>query len=512
MRESCILRGFRTRFITLREEYVAFCDGKKCPAILIAYFEFKHNGKLDELDDKIFFLAERNEIYEPQISDLYIQESLQHIVNGIMEEYQRETVSQGINLLIEKGVLTIVEESNHYANQARKYLFNVDVLNGFITEKFGRDRKIDYGRDRKIDTYKEVKNKEEVSKDTLNTPCSRLIKRIKEQNKPQLVKRIKLIYPSNDIKTLYQFWNSLGEPLSSHREDPNTKTFQLSIAYLAKYLKKYSLQQIQSAMSKYHRLWASPLTKLNVKAPGHKVSLPEFFVFTDETSKRIVANQIGRNPEDDILKDVDSWFEECVNKSWEELIVKFDKQQKCIEDVYPEVTKELAKIYREKINNNPPSPDEINIFIRAAAKLVNYHNNMKDKLKFIANPLEKQIPRLFCHHMIDAIIESAPDLSIVKVQWLVTDNQFNNRMTDHFKRLGMLEREYQGSNSDILSDDIKEQRSKEYAENREWVQKEGEKVRALNLSPEEANKRYSEITRKANENLEAITLKYKGKI
>jgi len=516
---SCIIHAPKTRVVILREEFISFCNGNECAAIIISYFEYYHNQLIAQQEKRKELAIEQNINYETKESELYQQHSHSSIVKGILNQYQRPSVAEALDLLQKLSVISIIEWPENTKNinaKPRRYLFVPEIINQYITDTFITKKTVVTNITTPVVTNITTYNKESlkkeafITKDVIKVDASRpqLIKRTKvvsqDETRTNLVTRIKPIYPSEDVKTLYQFWNNLSYPIPNHKENPETKHFQDACKRLSSHLKKYSIDQIKQTMIDYRTLLITDNTVIKLSCPGIIVSLADFFLFNIYTDKALV-----KIPQ---LEGVDCWFDECI-KGWDYLLNKYSV---CIKDDNPEVTKELAKHYREKINNNPPKPEEINIFIRATAKLIAYHNNIKGKLNFNSCPLEKESPKLFAHHMIDAIVSNTQNLTIVKVQWLVTDTHFNDRMTNYFKKIGMLDRDYQASNLDTLTEDMKKQQHEEYEEVRAWMKIEGEKINKSyaekQILESEYNKQHDILMTEGKRRFAEIKLKYEGKI
>jgi hypothetical protein len=60
---SCIRHPSNTRFLKIYQWQLDFCDGNACAAALMSYFEFCHNGKLQQLQqtNSLTRSASRNE-------------------------------------------------------------------------------------------------------------------------------------------------------------------------------------------------------------------------------------------------------------------------------------------------------------------------------------------------------------------------------------------------------------------------------------------------------------------
>ena len=110
------------------------------------------------------------------------------------------------------------------------------------------------------------------------------------------------------IIQIIDYWNSLR--IIKHKM--GSKVIKQSYIILEKYLDNYEINQIKQSMKRYKMLLS---TKARYNSNPYKVSLPEFFGFNKLTLDRI--NKISRDKT--ILKDIESWFIECLNNNEEYL-------------------------------------------------------------------------------------------------------------------------------------------------------------------------------------------------
>ena len=458
-----------TKVCISREDFDAFCDGNRCAGNLISYFEFWNDIKYACAYKKV---AEglQEEVVE---QDLYQHQSIPELIEGIRHSYEKDYVRDAITLLIDKGVLKIIEEANHNRNQARTYLFNPEPVKNYVDEHFScRERKIAHDlefRERKIATTniksKDNKLDSKESSKVTDVTGARLLRRSllkqgtgqalskepvaepveKEEldlNKPKLVRRKPLLFPSKEVESLYLHWNS-KQGLTTHSLDPNKTIFVSSVKYLVKHLNKYTVDQVKQAIDDYYLMLLDEDLIPDINFQWSKTSLAGFFEGFNSYQTEAFSNQ-------NCMGGVDSWFGECI-KGIDHLKVKFGKPVKHKQDYNPEVTKNLAQLYRDKINKDPFTPHQINMLIDVANDLVNFHTNMKNRLTFNSNPNEKNSVVAFSHYVIDALIYRN-DIAKIQVFWMRGDF-FKVKLPEYFKKLGMLDSSYQGTSRDLLSED-----------------------------------------------------------
>jgi hypothetical protein len=92
-----------------RQWQVKFCDDNRCAPLLLAFFEYWHNIKLEQKEKN----AQANAVAEMHGDDQKLDESCwqfhkeEELENGLLNFYKRQTISKAILLLVEKGALTI---------------------------------------------------------------------------------------------------------------------------------------------------------------------------------------------------------------------------------------------------------------------------------------------------------------------------------------------------------------------------------------------------------------------
>lgn len=419
--EIPIVKG--TRLAILREDFLEFCDSNRCAAILISYFEYWHKDRTRQ----VFHSMQLDPTFKPEESDYYQQQSIKTICDGILNEYKRETVSEGVNFLINKGVLRIIDEARFRQNTARTYLFVPGPIISYINNEFGRDRKIDNGpvktmvsRDRKIDTNNiktEDKEKDSLSSVGASAPEGKFVRRKKNE-----------LFGSNLIEEIFNHWNELGYPLSTHKINPSLKTFQNSILAIKKALQVHSSESIKQAMTKYVQLLNNKHTTLFMsKMSGVLVTLPEFFKFAQHTEDRMLKTN-------DPLH-IENWFKTCL-KTQEQLESEFAKYDK---DDNPKITQSLITEWKKQVSSKALTVREINIFIRSARLMLEYHQKNKDLINWNGSKPEKLSAPMFTHRVVAACLNSANgDTSLLSPEWLCGPKMYTERMPKYLRKIGML--------------------------------------------------------------------------
>lgn len=273
---------------------------------------------------------------------------------------------------------------------------------------------------------KETKSKEteEEGKDSSSSVAAEL----QGGNKVVLLRRKKSIYPCKEAEQVFLHWNNLGDPLASHKENPELKMFQNSMLAIQKELRKHTPEVIMQAMTAYHKTLNNKNTTLFLsKQPGVLVSLPEFFRFSEHTEERMLK---GYNP-----LTIENWFHVARNGAeyLEEMFAKYDK------DDNPKITKALITQWKSKVVDAHFKVKEINIFIRSAKLLLEYHQQNKDKINWNSCKPEKLSPTLFAHRVVEACLSGVNgDRQAITPEWLCGPKMYTERMPKYLKKIGML--------------------------------------------------------------------------
>ncbi len=421
--ESCVSKPAGIRYSVLREDFLEYCENSTCPALLISYFEYWHNIKLADIHKQVSSANEGYRNFSVQPEHYHQHHSLQEIEKGIFGQYKRESISAGIDYLVDKGVLEIVVTSDYRRNQARVYRFLPDVLNDYIREKYTpsyvNKPVVSVVEKSTLQTYKEdsLGKDSKESSAAASSAGTKFVRRDRKQS----------LFPSQSVEDCFNHWNNLGYPLTKHKIEPSSKTFQACLQNIHKALKLHTSEVIKQAMTKYHTLLNLPNTTIVLAAPGHKVSLFEFFKFSKHTEERMIkqTNMLA----------IDSWFETCL-KSMHDIEAEFGKYSA---DEHPKVTEELQKQYRTKIMDRKFSVSDINCFIKAAKFVVEYQRKNIKEINWNSCASEKISTMLFSRRLIDAVVDDAMDINMIEPTWLCSERTMNSRLPKYLKKCGLLD-------------------------------------------------------------------------
>ena len=137
MRTSIVNHPENESLVIIRQWQLVFCDGNEVAAALMSFFEYWHNIKLDvkSQNEKANEVA-ANHGDEPMADiKLYQWHTESDLISGIQRiAKSNKTLSKGIELLENKGVITIHKNPNpHYKfDKTRHFLFHPDVPNEWL--------------------------------------------------------------------------------------------------------------------------------------------------------------------------------------------------------------------------------------------------------------------------------------------------------------------------------------------------------------------------------------------
>jgi hypothetical protein len=179
---SCIRHPANARFLKIYQWQLDFCDGNACAAALMSYFEFCHNGKLQQLQQSKTLNDELEKTPQgrTQVETLLQWHTLPDLEKAVLF-YKREKISQGVKLLESKGVIELHSnpDARLWFDRTQHYLFLPEKVNAWISERFPTDRECIIGKsmmhDRKIDDVQQSRkiDNEVEQRIPKNTPKKR---------------------------------------------------------------------------------------------------------------------------------------------------------------------------------------------------------------------------------------------------------------------------------------------------------------------------------------------------
>jgi hypothetical protein len=140
---SCIRHPANTRFLKIYQWQLDFCDGNACAAALMSYFEFCHNGKLQQLQQSKTL---NDELEKTSQGRTQIETLLQWHTTADLEKavlfYKRDKISQGVKFLASKGIIELHSNPDPrlWFDRTQHYLFIPETINAWIDKRFPPDR------------------------------------------------------------------------------------------------------------------------------------------------------------------------------------------------------------------------------------------------------------------------------------------------------------------------------------------------------------------------------------
>jgi hypothetical protein len=146
---SCIRHPANARFLKIYQWQLDFCDGNACAAALMSYFEFCHNGKLQQLRQSktLNDALEKTSQGRTQVETLLQWHTLPDLEKAVLF-YKREKISQGVKLLESKGVIELHSNPDPrlWFDRTQHYLFLPEKVNAWINERFPDDQECIIGK------------------------------------------------------------------------------------------------------------------------------------------------------------------------------------------------------------------------------------------------------------------------------------------------------------------------------------------------------------------------------
>lgn len=118
--------------ITLREDYLRFCDGYYCAALLLEIFGSQHDTNAYCLEMKRTNILEERKKFVLDESELYLYVNIDVLRERLILDFEPEHIELCIDLLVEKGALRMVIDKDGMD----RYLLEPDVVNCAVYEMY----------------------------------------------------------------------------------------------------------------------------------------------------------------------------------------------------------------------------------------------------------------------------------------------------------------------------------------------------------------------------------------
>ena len=132
MKDGCISHPTSEPLIIIRKWQIEFCDGNQCAAALLSFFEYWHNIKLEQSAKAKQYNKVSQMHGEPSTQDesLWQWHTEQDLEAGILI-YRRESIAKALDLLKDKGIITISRNPNpaYKFDRTRWFLLNTEAIN-----------------------------------------------------------------------------------------------------------------------------------------------------------------------------------------------------------------------------------------------------------------------------------------------------------------------------------------------------------------------------------------------
>jgi len=140
---SCIRHPANARFLKIYQWQLDFCDGNACAAALMSYFEFCHNGKLQQLQQSktLNDALEKTPQGRTQVETLLQWHTTADLEKAVLF-YKRDKISQGVKFLASRGVIELHSNPDPrlWFDRTQHYLFIPETVNTWIDKRFPPDQ------------------------------------------------------------------------------------------------------------------------------------------------------------------------------------------------------------------------------------------------------------------------------------------------------------------------------------------------------------------------------------
>lgn len=222
MKSTCIQHPPRTSLVVLREWQIEFCDGDRCAALLLSFFEHWHNIKL-EMSEKAKQANETAEAYgdeghqDTSLVQFHTQEELEA---GILGLYKRDTITKSLKLLKEKRAITVSKNPNpkYSFDRTKHFQFYPEVANQYLAENYDLLKNDNASREkpsssRKSPSTSPKTSSETSSEDRRNDPSSEPGHSDKDEGQDAI--------PYDEIESYY------NETITRHDDDTRSKCISI---------------------------------------------------------------------------------------------------------------------------------------------------------------------------------------------------------------------------------------------------------------------------------------------
>lgn len=138
MKTSCIRHPENERLIMARTWQVAFCENDICASLLLNFFEYWHNIKLEQKykSSRANDIAENHGDSRTQDETLLQFHTLEELSDGILGAFGQSKIREAIAYLTNRGVISQHSNPNprYSFDRTKYYLFHPEICNAWLSE------------------------------------------------------------------------------------------------------------------------------------------------------------------------------------------------------------------------------------------------------------------------------------------------------------------------------------------------------------------------------------------
>lgn len=140
MKTSTVRNPDRSSYIQLHEWQVGFCQNNHCAALVLAYFMSWHDWKLqnDKYYSRFNDIAEMHGDGRPHNENAYLFFTTEDLIDGCMGIYGKKAITEGIDLLVSLGVISVHKNPNprYHFDKTKYFKFYPQACNNWIAENY----------------------------------------------------------------------------------------------------------------------------------------------------------------------------------------------------------------------------------------------------------------------------------------------------------------------------------------------------------------------------------------
>ena len=109
MIKSCIKHIPKARIAILREDFIQICQGDKAAALLLSFFEYWHNIKIEQSQKSKITndVAEKHGYERMEDETLFQFHTSTQLYNGLLKSVGRSAIQRGIKILQDLKYITV---------------------------------------------------------------------------------------------------------------------------------------------------------------------------------------------------------------------------------------------------------------------------------------------------------------------------------------------------------------------------------------------------------------------